>query len=412
MTPEDTFILLMVARQVASFIQTYGSRRCKPVQLPQEPKLLPKHVSVIVPTIEISDHLIATFRRMLANRPQEIIVVTTAALFDDLNALMEEYLTEKDRGVVLFRVLSVPHPNKRAQMAHAIEQAQGEIIVLADDDVFWPSTLLKYVLAVFDRKPNVGGVGALEEAYGLKNRSPDSITMWEAFAARCIHAKNGQRSASTYFDGNVSGISGRTGAYRAEILKDKKFLHAFTHEYWLFGRIHLHSGDDQFVTKWTFNQGWNTHIQTAPEALYYTRVYPDSRHIYQLLRWGRNHKRSHFKRLFTSKRLWKFPFLTYTSIDIALGPLIFAWEIFLAVRIYRSKPIPSGFGTNSPSKGCLIFCAWFLLPLIDNVRYGLQHRWWLRYVGAHYLRDLVYYVAMNVYVPLTLHYTGWGSKNA
>ena len=37
-------------------------------------------------------------------------------------------------------------------------------------------------------------------------------------------------------------------------LKDLKFLHGFTHDYWL-GKYQLNSGNDKFLTRWMVSHG-------------------------------------------------------------------------------------------------------------------------------------------------------------
>ncbi|KAF7588406.1 hypothetical protein BBP40_005735 [Aspergillus hancockii] len=283
----------------------YSCLQNKPVPLLENPMLRPESdVTVIIPTIDISDELIPRLRTMLANCPRELIIVTTSPLFDLLNSLLHKHLPKSSHCEVEVRTLHTPLPNKRKQMAHAIQNAKGQIIVLADDDVFWPPTMLKHVLTVFDQSPDIGGVGTLQQAHGLDSRRPETITVWEALAARRISRNNIQEAASIQIDGSTTCLSGRTVAYRSVILQDEAFLTSFTNEYWL-GRYHLNSGDDAFLTRWLLNTGWNTHIQTALDALITTTVAPSSIYLKQNARWGRNAYRSRTKRLLFSRRVWR-----------------------------------------------------------------------------------------------------------
>ncbi|KAF9893843.1 hypothetical protein FE257_010013 [Aspergillus nanangensis] len=362
---------------IGTIVRRYASRRCQPTPLPGHPTIFPEsHVSVIVATIDVSHELIATFQTMIANHPKEILIVTTAA-----------------------------------QMAHGIQYASGEIIVLADDDVFWPSACLRYLLAVFEQYPTVGGVSSLQKAHGLESCQSGIVTMWEAFMARRLDERNVRISSSTYLDGCVNILSGRTTAYRSVILKEETFLHAFTNEYWLFGRYYQVPGDDQFITRWLLNHDWNSHIQTAPQALISTASLKNYRHIYQILRWTRNTKRSNIKRLFTSRRMWKFPYLSYTTILSVFHPILDIWKLSAIVRILSADSATTQLGPMScPTKYLALLGIWFP-RFIEHLLYGLQHPWWLRHIWAQMLKDLLQAIVLTPYAVATLHNGSWGSRD-
>ncbi|KAN0107833.1 glycosyltransferase family 2 protein [Hyaloscypha variabilis] len=170
-------------------------------------------------------------------------------------------------------VLSIPLAGKRRQMAHGIQR------VLADDDVFWPPMLLPYLLACFE-VPEVGGVGTRQHAHV----PPDAaLSLWQYLAARRLEKRNISISASNYIDGGVTCLSGRTLAYRAEILKDEAFISAFTHDFWR-GRYLLDSGDDTFITRWLYSKNWAVKIQTELKAEISTIVVDSPRYLQQLIR--------------------------------------------------------------------------------------------------------------------------------
>ncbi|GLA17705.1 hypothetical protein AnigIFM62618_004853 [Aspergillus niger] len=236
---------------------------------------------------------------MLDNHPKEIIIVTTAALIGELKEVLQKFVPKEQMRKI--QVLDIPLPNKRNQLARGIQVATGEIIVLADDDVYWSKDLLRQVLGVLELEPKVGGVTTLIAAHGLDTRDPETITVWEALESRRMSMRNIDIAASSWLDGSQTVLTGRTAAYRARILKDPEYLSAFTNEHWL-GRYRMHCGDDQFATRWLLNHGWEGRIQTG--ATIYSEALCDSRHIKQTLRWARNGKISSAKRIF-SKRMWK-----------------------------------------------------------------------------------------------------------
>lgn len=82
-----------------------------------------------------------------------------------------------------------------------------------------------------------------------------------------------ETSATTFVDGGMSCLSGRTAVYRREILADPDFQDAFLDENW-FGN-HLHSGDDKFLTRWVVKNEWDMQMQNHPEACLLTTFKPD-----------------------------------------------------------------------------------------------------------------------------------------
>lgn len=149
-------------------------------------------------------------------------------------------------------IYSIPRRSKRKQTAYGVARGVGEIFVLCDDDVFWPSTdLLPNILACFN-KAEIGGVGTLHFARLPCDRA---ATVWEILATQRLRRRDLSIMSSNGLDGSVTCLSGRTAAYRASILKDKSFLQSFTNGMWR-GEYLLKSGDDTFITRWLYSQGW------------------------------------------------------------------------------------------------------------------------------------------------------------
>lgn len=280
-----------------------ASSRCRPIPLPLSAPHKPKQdVTVIVPTIDFTSHFVISIRTLLASQPKELIVVTTTTLHPALVDLLQSSLSPREYDQI--RLLHIPRPNKRRQLAEGIRHATGAFLVVADDDVFWPPAILEYLLAGFD-SPSVGGVGSFQVVRG--SRDPGvaaTFSPWEALAARRLFLLNRSKAAHSYIDDGVMCLSGRTACYRASILQTAEFLHAFTNEYWL-GRYLLNSGDDQFLTQFLLHRGWKIRIQSAPEAEIETRALNSANYLRQLLRWKRGSQRSFIKRLLFSPRIWR-----------------------------------------------------------------------------------------------------------
>lgn len=276
----------------------------EPIPLPSEPKYRPStDVSLIVPTIGFDKDLIISLRSWLSNHPKDIIIVTSEKFLDALIELVHGELSVEERKIV--QTLSCPLANKRKQLVAGIQKATAEIIVFADDDVFWPPSVLTYMLAGFETDASVGSVGGFHRARRQNTPAAADFNGWEALAARRLWLRKIDVSASVRLDGGIPCISGRTAAYRAAIVQDPNFQDCFTNEYWL-GLWRLNSGDDQFMTRWMVDHGWNSRIQSAPEAEIETTVLPSALYVRQWLRWNRNAQRSYSKRLLFSRQTYKY----------------------------------------------------------------------------------------------------------
>lgn len=270
---------------------------------------------MVVPTIDFTHQIVASIKTLLCNRPKEIFLVTTTALYNGLVDLLEDSLSVSENAKI--QVMHLACANKRRQLAEGIRYATGRLIVVADDDVFWSPTVLAYLLAGFETNPSVGGVGSFQVVRGSRDlQMAATFSVWEALAARRLFVLNRGKAAHSYMDNGVMCLSGRTACYRASILQNADFLHAFTDEYWL-GRYLLNSGDDQFLTTWLLHYGWQIRIQSAPEAEVETTALRSAVFLRQLLRWKRGSQRSAIKRLLFSPRLWR-KYVPCSSADPAV----------------------------------------------------------------------------------------------
>lgn len=262
----------------------------------------PRNVSVIVPTIDPDSSFSEAFTTWYLNAPREIIIITTDVYLDKVRELVRGALQAIPHNVgTSVDIYSIPHPSKRKQMAYGMARAVSEIFVLCDDDAFWPTTeLLPNILTCF-KKAEIGGVGTLQFARLPRDRA---ATIWETLAAQRLRRRNLSIVKSNGLDGSVTCLSGRTAAYRASILKDKSFLQSFTNDMWR-GKFRLDSGDDTFITRWLYSQGWGVQIQTSPMANIETTVLDSADFIKQQLRWTRNSRRSSIRCLFGIRNFWR-----------------------------------------------------------------------------------------------------------
>ena len=260
--------------------------KSKPI--PAEPKYTASDVTVVIPTIHNApEELRTSLESILACKPYEMIMITTR---DKYMALKKLVVTLPHNNI---RVLCTDIANKRLQVCKALPEVTTQITIMADDDVWWPSTLLPWILAPFE-DPKIGGVGTCQRVRRERNGSW-SDNIWNWLGAAYIERRNFEISATHNMDGGTSCMSGRTGAYRSEILSSGDFLDGFQRERW--GKFILNADDDNFVTRWLVNNQWKTWIQYEKECEIETTLEYGMKFMYQCSRWARSNWRSNWTSL-------------------------------------------------------------------------------------------------------------------
>lgn len=271
----------------------------KPIPPPDNPKLTASDATVIIPTLEgCGAELFETIRSMLTNRPCEIILVTIEA-----NRKKAEDMLKTMPASNRIRLFTVKHPNKRHQMVRAFPEVKTAITILADDDVSWPTTVLPWILAPFEKDELFGGVVTCQRL--ARAVAPTfSQRIWNFLGALYLERRNFDCASTTHIDGGLPCMSGRTVAYRTKILQDPAFMYGFTHEEWWWGKYHLNADDDNFITRWMVSHGWETYMQYHPEAEVKTTLEDNVKFLKQCARWSRSNWRSNLTSMFHEKDIW------------------------------------------------------------------------------------------------------------
>ncbi|KAH8807679.1 nucleotide-diphospho-sugar transferase [Xylogone sp. PMI_703] len=388
-------------KNIPPIITHLASQRLQPVPLPDKPSFIPSNVSVVIPTISPGSTFKESLLTMVANQPTEIIIVTTV----HFKELVQEYVTntiEKRPSInnsTTIKLISTSLAGKRRQLAQGIKEAQGSIIVLADDDVFWPPKFLQLVLACFEN-PKAGGVGTMHR--GRLPFDKNELTVWERLAAFRLRWRNKEMAAVNYLDnGAVLCLSGRTADYRADILKSPSFIHAFTNDYWL-DRFQLDSGDDNFITRWLLSANWDIKIQVHPEAELTTNLEPTPKFLHQSIRWQRNATRGLLRLLFFTPKLWfSHPVLLLRIAHDLLYPFCSMLEWYILVKLFTEiSPI------IAKQQGLVMYVSVRVLL----ISYDLLRCDSFTMLLVGYLFKISH-TPLGIYALLTLHVTSWGSRN-
>jgi hypothetical protein len=230
----------------------------------------------------------------LACRPAKLILVTTWNKFEALKQVAETLSCPENQHPDI-EVLHVDKANKRLQVCQALKNnhVTTPITVLADDDVEWPSTLMPWLLAPFEDR-GIGGVGTCQRVKRIFS-GPLETRIYNWLGAAYIQRRNFEITATHNIDGGTSCMSGRTCAYRSEILKSHDFLEGFQTERW--GNYILNADDDNFVTRWLVSHQWKTWIQYERECEIETTLENSTKFLYQCSRWARSNWRSNWTSL-------------------------------------------------------------------------------------------------------------------
>lgn len=286
-----------VYRYLRLVVNLYAFCRLKPIPIPENPRLTSKHVTVVIPSLEGGgDELVDTIQSILVTEPFEIILVTIEANEERAKSMI------KQMGTTKVRVCCVKHPNKRRQMVRAIPEIKTEITVFADDDVAWPPKLLRWMLAPLENE-KYGAVGTNQRL-----RRAESPTfqqrIWGFLGALYLERRNFDCAACMYMDGGLPCLSGRTVAYRTNIIRDEAFIYGFAHEEWL-GRYQLNADDDNFITRWLVSHKKQIWYQYHKEAEVQTTLEDNPKFLKQCLRWSRSNWRSNITSMFYERHIWK-----------------------------------------------------------------------------------------------------------
>lgn len=284
-------------RYLRLVVNLFAFSSLRPIPLPENPHLTPQDVTVVIPAIDgDGDFLWETISSILATEPFEIILVTIDANVERARLMVKKMDTRR------IQIRSVAYPNKRRQMVRAIPEISTDITVFADDDVLWPPKLLQWVLAPFEDE-RYGGVGTNQRL--RRAQSPTfQQRVYGYLNALYLERRNFDCASCMYMDGGLPCLSGRTVAYRSNILKDEAFQHHFTNEEWL-GRYRLNADDDNFMTRWLVSHNKKIAYQYHKEAEVLTTLEDNPTFVKQCLRWSRSNWRSNITSMFWDRHIWR-----------------------------------------------------------------------------------------------------------
>jgi hyaluronan synthase len=253
--------------------------------------------SVVAPCFrEDPEVVVAAVETWLTAGTTEVLLVF--AEDEHYNRARARAAFDADRRV---RVLTSSDPDKRRMLAVGILAARHAIVVLSDSDTLWEPDCLRELLKPFAAR-RVGGVGSRQRVL-----HPET-SVWRRAADWCLDTKYLTYLPAMARAGGVSCLSGRTVAYRRELLLG--VLGQLIDETF-FGRRCV-SGDDGRLTWLVLNQGYQTTYQRT--AVAWTMMPDTARGFFQQrVRWARNSYRCYLRAL---GRGWllRQPLITRVSV--------------------------------------------------------------------------------------------------
>ncbi|GAB7364633.1 hypothetical protein MBLNU230_g5436t1 [Neophaeotheca triangularis] len=368
----------------------------RPIPIPENPTYTSQDVTIILPTISTGGtELEETVRTCLRAEPLEMILVTVDANVENLAKVAASINAKK------IRVLSIREANKRRQMCRAIPEVNSKITMFVDDDVIWPPKVLQWILAPFE-DPRVGGAGTSQRL-----KRSEKMSIWSFLGAAYLERRNFDCSACLHIDGGLPCLSGRTVAYRTDILQDDAFTHGFTNEEWR--TCQLNADDDNFITRWMYAHDWKIAMQYHKEAEVQTTLEDSEKYLSQCLRWVRSNWRSNLTSMFVERHYWwTQPWSTYAVLQTTIT----AWALpYDALIFYSAYKATLDWDSEARTALMISLAAWtFVFSKTVKLwghffRYPADVMYIPVYIAFGYLHGII-----KAWGLLTLSETTWGSR--
>jgi hypothetical protein len=334
--PFQAFLFLFVFKFLKVVVHTISYISYRPSAMPSHPAFRSEDCTVIIPTVgDLDAEFVECIQSVLACNPHKIIISTVGrAKFDFATKVCAAIDEDID-------VIAIATPSKRAQVVAATKQVDTHITVLADDHVFWPPTFLSSAVSPFE-DPRVGLVGTVKRVRRTFSAPFSAADMLNFIACLYLERHNFECTASSFIDGGVFVISGRTALLRTSIFQSPSFQYAFLNEYWM-GKGPLNVDDDNFTCRWMVSHGHKTVFHNAPEALMETTLGMAEAGGWkkfrgQLNRWARTTWRSNPTSLFVERAVWRSqPWSVYAVYLSSFVNFVLFYDTALFFSLYYSS---------------------------------------------------------------------------
>lgn len=342
--------------------------------------------TVVVPSFrEDPDVLMRCLRTWLSQGPSRVIVVLDLA--DTEAEARMKALGDPRVEPVMFK-----HRGKRSALGVGLRMVDTELVILVDSDTVWEPGMYEAIQMPFV-DPMVGAVSTRQNVYLPKS------SIWRRVADWIIDLRYYDYAPAMGRFGGVICASGRTGAYRSRVIRDK--IPDLEREIFL-GRECI-AGDDGRLTWLVLSQGFRVTHQDSARAL---SMFPSTFRAFvkQRIRWSRNSYRCYLTAIWRGW-LFKTPLISQlTVLQILLTPvtaLVTVLYVFLALR------------SPEPVLALALAVVWVVVG--RGIR-GISHLW--RRPEDLLLLPLVAVVILfiggpiKLYALVTMNKQGWLTRSA
>lgn len=260
----------------------------KPYPLKDNPTFTPeKDVSLIVCTLDPPESFEECLVQWCANRPLEIIIITTVEFVKQVQLIVDGIITRNSLNPAVIEIIT-SEKGKRKQMTAGLAIAKGSLIASTDDHILWNTRCITSLLACFEDDKVGAACPQVDPRIPKSRQNAETITPWEVAATKLTLRGGG----GGWYTGMWAAsrwcfvIGGPAGVYRASILQDPEFTEAFNDDRWRGTKLDV--GEDTFISRWVPRKGYAIATQWTPEAHTTRTVKRGPSFIHQIVRWERS----------------------------------------------------------------------------------------------------------------------------
>lgn len=347
-TPAVAFTALVSFRYLRFLIGMVSYVLYRPAPRSNKPRFTAEDVTIICPTIEPGGDIFRRCcERVCFNKPKAFFIVVG-----------RQELTEKAEAVcaglrlrynsVDIQVRCAPAPGKRIQIDSVIDDISTKITYFIDDHVYWPisnpKSFFDSTLAPFE-DDNIYLVGTNKRVV-IEPYQSLWKTFWNFIGAVYLVRHNFETLASTWIDGGIFAVSGRTLATRTKVLHNAEFRRRYLNETFGLTCISfiwgpLSADDDNMLTRWVFENGYGVYIQSEKDSLVETTLGWWPKHILTSLRWSRTTMRSNPRSLLMATTWTRQPWSIYSVYVSGMVNYALLFDPAI-IYLYRKARFSSG----------------------------------------------------------------------
>ncbi|KAH8651041.1 hypothetical protein BX600DRAFT_501858 [Xylariales sp. PMI_506] len=382
-TAEVAFAAMWAFRYWRLIVHLVSYLLYRPYSHPMDPELIPRDVTVILPTVQPSgDVFLRCCETVCRPRPAAFYIVVGR---NSQLVQAEEVCCSPRRQYPDIHIVarSSGSPGKRIQVAHVIPFINTKITILVDDHVFWPERFFVSILAPFHHDPSIALVGTNKRVTLDEGASPFAA-YWNLLGATYLERHNFEIVATSSIDGGIFAVSGRTSAIRTSVLQAPDFLPRYLSETiglcpgLRFTHEPLGPDDDNFITRYVMTMTaldaetdkykskskglLRVVIQSEPSACIETPLGSYPKFLHTCLRWARTTFRSNAASL-RSRDVWASqPWSVYGVYLAGVTNFALANDVLLAWLLARTRAC-----ARRPVEVMGSLVAWMLLTKMVKV---------------------------------------------